>query len=109
MSGVVISFIVGVVCIILGISNMRGNISSLHSYHTHRISEEDILPFGRLVGIGIIIVGVVIAIFSVLTAIGLYTQKNSLVIIGNVILFLGLAVGIGISLYAIIKYNKGLF
>ena len=51
MAGNVVAFLVGVVCIVLGISNMRGNISSLHSYHRHRVSEEDRIPFGKQVGL----------------------------------------------------------
>lgn len=56
MAGFVGSFIVGVVCIVLGISNMRGNISSLHSYHRKRVSEEDRVPLGKKVGLGTILV-----------------------------------------------------
>ena len=66
MSGFVVSFLVGIVCIVLGISNMRGNISSLHSYHTHRVSEEDRIPFGKMVGLGTIIVGAGIMILNML-------------------------------------------
>ena len=32
MAGNIVTFLVGVVCIVLGISNMRGNIATLHSY-----------------------------------------------------------------------------
>ena len=49
MAGFIISALIGVICIILGVSNMKGNINSLHSYHRHRVSEEDRLPFGSLV------------------------------------------------------------
>ena len=69
MAGNIVPFLVGVVCIILGISNMRGNISSLHSYHRHRVSEEDRIPFGKQVGLGIIIVGISIIVFSVLSSV----------------------------------------
>lgn len=51
MPAFIVTFIIGVVCIILGISNMRGNISSLHSYHRHRVSEEDRIPFGKKGGL----------------------------------------------------------
>lgn len=68
MAGNIVTFLVGVVCIVLGISNMRGNISSLHSYHRSRVSEEDRIPFGKQVGLGIIIVGIGIIVFSVLSS-----------------------------------------
>ena len=51
MPAFIVSALVGVVCIVLGISNMKGNISSLHSYHRSRVSEEDRIPFGRMVGL----------------------------------------------------------
>lgn len=76
MIGYIISALVGAVCIILGISNMRGNISSLHSYHRQRVSEENVLPFGRLVGLGTIIVGAGIIIFSILSGIADVTNNE---------------------------------
>ena len=50
--------IVGVILIVIGITNYRGNISSIHSYHRHRVKDEDVKPFGRLMGSGTIIIGV---------------------------------------------------
>ena len=76
MAGNIVTFLVGVVCIVLGISNMRGNISSLHSYHRSRVSEEDRIPFGKQVGLGIIIVGIGIIVFSVLSSVTLYTEND---------------------------------
>jgi hypothetical protein len=57
MPAFVVTALVGIVCIVLGISNMKGNISSLHSYHRSRVSEEDRIPFGKKVGLGTIIIG----------------------------------------------------
>ena len=108
-----ISFIapifIGLICVALGICNMLGNISSLHSYHRHRVSEEDRLPFGRLVGIGMIIIGISISIFGVLSMIMVHTGKEIYTIVGSVIMVIGLVVGLGLSFYAMIKYNKGIF
>ena len=103
------TFIVGIVCIFLGISHMRGNISSLHSYHTHRVSEEDRLPFGKKVGLGMVIIGISMMVFGILSAIALYVEANMLIWIGTAVLIVGLAVGLGLSFYAMIKYNKGIF
>ena len=105
----IVPFIVGVVFIALGISNMRGNISSLHSYHHHRVSEEDRIPFGKQVGLGTVIIGVGIIIFSILSAITLYTENNIFVIIGTAVLIVGIIVGLVLSFKAMIKYNKGIF
>ena len=109
MAGFIASFFVGVVCIILGISNMRGNISSLHSYHRHRVSEEDRIPFGKKVGVGTIICGCAVMVFSILSAISIYVEKQIFVLVGTVVLIIGLGFGIGLSFYAMIKYNKGIF
>ena len=54
--------LIGVVCIVIGISNRKGNISLLHSYHTKRVAEEDKLPLGKLVGLGMMIVGIALLI-----------------------------------------------
>ena len=109
MAGNIVSLLVGVVCIILGISNMRGNISSLHSYHRHRVSEADRIPFGKQVGLGTILVGIGIIAFSVLASVTLYTENSIFILAGTVILFVGIILGLVISFHAMIKYNKGIF
>jgi len=103
------TLIIGIICIVIGISNMRGNISSLHSYHRHRVSEEDRIPFGKKVGFGTILCGCSISIFSVFSAITLYTSNNSFILIGSAFLLSGLIIGLIIMISAICKYNKGLF
>ncbi len=105
----IVTFLVGVVCIVLGISNMRGNISSLHSYHRSRVSEEDRIPFGKQVGLGTIIVGIGIIVFSVLSFVTLYTENDIFILVGTAILIIGIILGLVISFRAMIKYNKGIF
>ena len=109
MIGNVVAFLVGVVCIILGISHMRGNISTLHSYHRSRVSEEDRIPFGKQVGLGIIIVGIGITVFSVLSSVTLYTENDIFILAGTAFLITGIILGLVISFRAMIKYNKGIF
>lgn len=109
MLGFFVAIVVGIVCIILGVKNTRGDISSLHSYHRNRVSEEDILPFGRLVGIGTIVIGVAIIIMGVLSIISTVCNKETYATIGTVLLVVGIVVGCFISFYAIKKYNKGIF
>ena len=109
MVGNIVTFLVGVVFIVLGISNMRGNISSLHSYHRSRVSEEDRIPFGKQVGLGIIIVGIGIIVFSVLSSITLYTENDIFILVGTAVLIIGIILGLAISFRAMIKYNKGIF
>ena len=109
MAGNIVTFLVGVVCIVLGISNMRGNISSLHSYHRSRVSEEDRIPFGKQVGLGTIIVGIGIIVFSVLSSVALYTENDIFIFVGTAVLIIGIILGLVISFRAMIKYNKGIF
>ena len=102
MGDVIGPVILGIIISILGISNMKGNISSLHWYHRQRVSPDDVKPFGKKVGLGTLIIGIAIIVFD-LTEIEVYT------IIGATVLIPAVIVGLGLSLYAIIKYNKGLF
>ncbi len=109
MSTLIINLIIGAVCVIIGISNMRGNISSLHSYHRSRVAPEDVKPFGRLVGIGMIIIGIALAISGCLIYVTVLTTAKVYMTVGMVILTLGFVVGLGTAFYAMIKYNKGIF
>ena len=109
MESVIATTVIGIVCILLGFANRSGNISSLHSYHRHRVSEEDRIPFGKAVGLGTIICGISCVIFSAFSAVAFYTETKLFSLIGTVILISGLALGLGISFYAMIKYNKGIF
>ena len=109
MPAFIISFFVGVICIILGVSNRKGNISSLHSYHRHRVSKEDRIPFGKKVGLGTIVIGCAIIVYSVLSVVTLLVQNDILALLGTVMLVIGLVVGLIISFYAMKKYNKGIF
>ena len=109
MPGFIATIIVGIICILIGISNCRGNISTLHSYHRSRVSEEDIRPFGKLVGLGTIIIGCSVAAYGIFSVISLLSDIQFLIYLGMGIMFVGLAVGLLISFYAMKKYNKGIF
>ncbi len=99
----------GIICIVVGILNAKGDISTLHSYHRKRVSEEDRIPFGKKVGLGMLIIGVALIIFGGFTFLANTLTNNIFIIIGSVILVIGLIVGLGLSFYAMIKYNKGIF
>ena len=102
MGELIPQIIIGLVLIVIGIFNIKGNISLLHSYHRKRIKEEDIKPFGKKVGIGTIIIGITIILA------GLFTFLNY-ANISKVILIIGLITGCIIIFYALFKYNKGIF
>ncbi len=100
---------IGILISVLGIINMTGNISSLHWYHRQRVTEENRKPFGRLVGLGTLIVGIAITVFGVLLFATEKTESVIYVIIGTIELIFGIAGGLALSFYAMIKYNKGIF
>lgn len=99
----------GVLISILGIINMTGNISSLHWYHRQRVTEENRKPFGKLVGLGTLIIGLAMIVFGILFYIFEQTQLEVLIILGAVELIAGIIVGMIISFYAMKKYNQGIF
>ena len=64
---------------------------------------------GKKVGLGTIIIGAAIIVFSGLSAVTLYTDNEVFTLIGTGILIAGIIVGLVISFKAMIKYNKGIF
>lgn len=86
-----------------------GNISSLHWYHRQRVTEENRKPFGKLVGLGTLTIGVAIILFGILFWIYEVALMEWLIIMGSIILGVGIIAGLCLSFYAMIKYNKGVF
>lgn len=109
IGGFIVTTVVGVICIILGTLNTKGNISSLHSYHRHRVSEEDALPFGKHVGAGTIIVGAGVILMGISMLLVEVTGISVFVTIGTALMFIGLISGLIIAFRAMKKYNKEIF
>ena len=101
--------IVGIILCVLGCVNMTGNISSLHWYHRQRVTDENRKPFGKLVGLGTLIIGIALIVFCTLFFIYEQTHLGALVIIGTVELIVGIIAGMIVSFYAMKKYNGGIF
>ena len=99
----------GILISILGIINMTGNISSLHWYHRQRVTEENRKPFGKLVGLGTLIIGIAMVIFGIMFFIFEKTQIEALVVVGVVELIASIVAGMIVSFYAMKKYNGGIF
>ena len=99
----------GILVSILGIINMTGNISSLHWYHRQRVTEENRKPFGKLVGLGTLIIGLSMLVFGILFLIFEQTQLQAFVVIGVIELIVSIIVGMIVSFYAMKKYNGGIF
>lgn len=101
--------VLGIVIAALGIGNMRGNIASIHWYHRRRVSEADRLPFGRMVGLGTLIIGVGMLLFGGLTYLAGALDAEICIALGTAVLIAALVAGLGLSFRAMIKYNKGIF
>lgn len=105
----IITLIVGIIIIFIGIKNRNGNISMLHSYHIKNVKEEDKLPFGKLIGLGMYIVGVTLIIGGIILVISQYWYIEVLSTVSLVIYLIGFILGFSIMFYALKKYNKGIF
>ena len=110
MLEIVVVYLFGLAVIFLGVLAFKGNVKYLHSYHVKRVSEENKKPFCLLVGIGHTIIGLFVIIANVFTTVA-YVKGGSdtLTTISTGIALAGLAIGIAICFYAMIKYNKGIF
>ena len=101
MTEAIVQIAIGVFLIVVGILNTKGHISMLHSYHRKRVKEDDVLPFGKKIGSGSIIIGLTIIAAGISDLLSLN--------IANIILIVGFTPGIILIVYAMMKYNKGIF
>ena len=92
----------GIICVMLGIFNMCGNIGTIHWYNRRKVTKENQKTYCMFVGLGTLIVGVAIIAGAVVQALG-HIAASGLVI------GVGVLIGLVFILYAQFKYNKGLF
>ena len=93
--------ILGIFISIIGIVNMTGNISTIHSYNRRKVKEEDVPKYGRAVGTGTLIIGISLIAAFVTT----FWSETAM----SFIVIPALVIGVGFILYAQFKYNKGIF
>lgn len=96
----IIMLILGVLISVVGIVNIKGNISTIHSYNRRRV-KEDIPKYGKVVGTGTLIIGISLVL-------GFIVSFWSEEIMGYIILT-AIIIGLGFILYGQFKYNKGIF
>ncbi|WP_459129620.1 hypothetical protein [Guggenheimella bovis] len=94
--------LVGILVSVLGIVNITGNISTIHSYNRRKVKEEDVPKYGRAVGTGTLIIGISLIIGFILPLLNIHIPLE------YVVAPMG-AVGILLILYGQFKYNKGIF
>ena len=109
MSSFIITILLGAFIVVIGMLNMKGNLSSLHWYHRQRVTEENRLPFGKAIGLGTVIIGAVLIIFGVLSFVAEFCDIAWLTVVGTAIMIIGVVIGLGLNIWAMIKYNKGIF
>ena len=97
----IMMLILGLCISVIGIVNITGNISTVHSYNRRRVEEEDIPKYGKVVGTGTLIIGLSLVLGYILS---FWNEEIMGFIIALVVI-----VGLGLMLYGQIKYNKGLF
>lgn len=93
--------ILGIFISVIGIVNMTGNISTIHSYNRRKVKEEDVPKYGRAIGTGTLIIGVSLIAAFVTT----FWSEEAM----SFIVIPALVIGLGFILYAQFKYNKGIF
>ncbi len=94
--------VLGVIITLLGIPNLKGNISTVHWYNRRKVSEMDAPKYGKAMGLGSIIIGSSIVLTAILLVIFGYEFLYFIIIAGIII-------GLVFILYAQFKYNKGIF
>ena len=109
MAGFITCALVGALIIVIGIINMRGNISTLHSYHRARVKDEDVKPFGKLVGLGTVIMGAACILIGASIWASELSGKGVYAAVGIGISLAAMAVGAVITFHAMKKYNGGVF
>lgn len=93
--------VLGIFLSVLGIVNIKGNISTIHSYNRRKVKEEDVPKYGRTVGTGTLIIGAALALAYFIT---LWNEE-----VIDLIILPALVVGLAFILYGQIKYNHGIF
>ncbi len=93
--------VLGIFLSVLGIVNIKGNISTIHSYNRRKVKEEDVPKYGRTVGTGTLIIGAALALAYFIT---LWNEEMI-----DLIILPALVVGLAFILYGQIKYNHGIF
>ena len=96
-----ILLILGVFISVMGIVNIKGNISTIHSYNRRKVREEDIPKYGKAMGTGTLIMGLSLVL-------GFVVSFWSEELTGYIILP-AIVVGLGFMLYGQFKYNGGIF
>lgn len=93
--------ILGIFLSTLGTVNIKGNISTIHSYNRRKVKEEDVPKYGKAVGMGTLVIGVSLVLSYLVT----FWNADAI----DYIVLPALVIGLSFILYGQIKYNHGIF
>ena len=91
----IVLLILGVFISVMGIVNIKGNISTIHSYNRRKVK------YGKAVGTGTLIIGVSLVLGFIVS----FWSEEMIAYITHP----AVVVGLGFMLYGQFKYNKGIF
>lgn len=98
----IILLIFAICIIILGIFNFKGNSTSIHWYNRSKVTRENTKKYGKIMGIGTLIIGICMVVTAILQMI--FNNENIWYIT-----VLGIIIGWIFMIYGQLKYNKGIF
>lgn len=93
--------VLGILISVIGIVNINGNISTIHSYNRRKVKEEDVPKYGKAVGTGTLLIGASLVLAFAVT----FWNEGAIPYI-NIPAFVA---GLAFILYGQIKYNHGIF
>lgn len=100
IAATIIITLIGIIFVVLGYFLWKKEkISLLHSYHYDKVSEEDKKTFCTISGIGVTSIG--ISLFITAIVIGITNSAWSFIFFA-----IGLIIGLGLLIYAGIRYNR---
>lgn len=85
----------------IGTTNIKGNISTVHSYNRRKVKEDDVPKYGKVIGTGSLIIGISLIVAFIVS---FWSE-----LLMEILILVAVIVGGGFMLYGQFKYNKGLF
>ena len=93
--------VLGIFISVIGIVNIKGNISTIHSYNRRKVKEEDVPKYGKAVGTGTLLIGASLVLAFAVT----FWNEGAI----PYITIPAFVAGLAFILYGQIKYNHGIF
>ena len=94
--------VLGLLMILPGVSNVRGDLSSIHWYNRRKVAAQDRPAYGHCTGAGSAVIGGCLLLTGILQL--AYPAE-----VWYWITLLGVILGTGMMLYGQIRYNHGIF